>query len=188
MATSMTGNRGAAGLAQQGNAAGGNIIPKGYRQGQLQQFGPEQMQLFQRLFGSVSPDSYLARLAGGDESAFEQYEKPAWRALGEAQGQLGSRFSQLSPGAMSAQRGSGFKNAASQQSMDFAERLAAQRHALQSSALSQMHELSSSLLNQRPNEQFLVQKQLPFWKQLLLNINEQGANLAPVAAKFAAGV
>lgn len=188
MATSMTGNRGAAGLAQQGNAAGGDIIPKGFRKGQLQQFGPEQMQLFQRLFGSVSPDSYLSRLAGGDESAFEQYEQPAWKALGEAQGQLGSRYSQLAPGAMSAQRGSGFKNAASQQSMDFAERLASQRHSLQSNALSQMHELSNSLFNQRPYEQSLIKKDTPWWKQLLLNANEQGKELAPMAAKFAAGV
>lgn len=187
MATSMTGNRGAAGLAQQGNAAGGNIIPKGYRLGQIQQFSPEQMQLFQRMFSQVGPDSYLSKLAGGDESAFEQMEKPAWRAFGQAQGQLGSRFSQLAPGAMSAQRGSGFKNAAGQLGSDFASDLAARRHSLQMNALDQMTNMSNSLLGQRPTEQSLIQKQQPFWKQFLLDASDKGREMAMGAGKMAMG-
>lgn len=187
MSTSMTGNRGAAGLAQQGNAAGGNIIPKGYKLGQIQQFSPEQMQLFQRMFSNVGTDSYLSKLAGGDESAFEQAEEPAWRAFGQAQGQLGSRFSQLAPGAMSAQRGSGFKNSAGQLSKDFASDLASRRQALQMGALDQITNMSNSLLGQRPTEQSLIQKQQPLWQQLLLGINERGAEMAPLFAKMMAG-
>ena len=182
----MTGNRGAAGSAQQGNATG-DIIPKGYRKGQLQQFTPEQTELFQRLFSNLSPQSYTARLAGGDEAAFQEIEKPDWRLFSEAQGQLGSRFAELAPGAMSATRGSGFKNAAGQLGSDFASQLAARRHQLQSNAMNQMFELSNSLLNQRPTEQFLIQKQQPFWKQLLLNMNEKANEFAPIAAKAAMG-
>ena len=168
MSTSMTGNRGAAGMAQQGNATGGNIIPKGHKLGQIQQFTPEQMQLFQRMFSQVGPESYLSRLAGGEEGAFEQAEAPAWKMFGEAQGQLGSRFSQLAPGAMSAQRGSGFKNAAGQLGSDFASDLASRRHSLQMGALDQMSNISNSLLGQRPYEQSLIQKATPFWQQLTL--------------------
>ena len=184
MATSMTGNRGAAGLAQHGNAAGGNIIPKGHKLGQIQQFTPEQMQLFQQLFSNVGPESYLSRLAGGDEASFQHAEAPAWRAFGEAQGQLGSRFSQLAPGAMSAQRGSGFKNAAGQLGSDFASQLASQRHSLQSNALSQMTNISNSLLGQRPYERSLHEKQMPFWQQATLGTIGAAGDIGSAIAKF----
>ena len=32
------------------NGTTGDVIPKGYRKGQLQQFTPEQMELFQQMF------------------------------------------------------------------------------------------------------------------------------------------
>ncbi len=58
---------------------GGSKIPKGYEQGSMQQFTPEQMNLFKSLFGQVGPDSFTSRLAGGDQSMFEQMEAPAMR-------------------------------------------------------------------------------------------------------------
>ncbi len=158
---SMTGFRGPAGGNIENRPAGsfkGDIVPKGYRKGQLKQFTPEQMQLFRELFSHVGPESFLSRLAGGDESAFEESEAPAWRQFAEAQGQLGSRFSQLAPGAMSAQRGSGFQNQAGQLGSDFVMNLAARRQELQRQALMDLMGFSQSLLGQRPYERALFEK------------------------------
>jgi hypothetical protein len=158
---SMTGYRGPAGgnlaTRQAGNFKG-DIIPKGYKQGQLAQFTPEQMQLFQQLFSNVGPESFLSRLGMGEEGGFEQAEAPAWKQFAEAQGQLGSRFSQLAPGAMSAQRGSGFQNQAGQLGSDFAMNLASRRQELQRQALMDLMGLSQSLLGQRPYERGLFEK------------------------------
>lgn len=159
---SMSGYRGPAGGNISSNSAGGfkgDITPKGYRQGQMSQFTPEQMQLFQQMFSQVSPDSDLSRLASGDESYFEQMEAPAWKQFSQAQGQLGSRFSQLAPGAMSAQRGSGFQNSAGQLGSDFAMDLASKRRDLQRQAIQDLMGISHELLSQRPYDRFLVEKQ-----------------------------
>lgn len=152
-----TGNTGPAGISSTGNAAGGfkEKIPHGYKKGTLQQFTPEMMQLFSQLFGHVGPDSYLSKLAGGDEAMFQQMEQPAWRQFQEAQGQLGSRFSGFG---MGAQKGSGFRNAAGQQASDFAMQLAAQRQQLQRQALEDLMGYSNTLLSQKPYENYLVQK------------------------------
>jgi hypothetical protein len=45
----------------------------------MQQFTPEQMQLFQQLFGHLGPDSFLGQLASGSEEGFAEMEAPAWR-------------------------------------------------------------------------------------------------------------
>ena len=139
----------------------GNSIPKGYKAGQLQQFTPDQLNLFQQLFSHVSPGSQLSQLAGGSEEAFAPQEQLAQRGFQEFQGQLGSRFSAGGggPGAMSARRSSGFQNAGTQGAQDFALQLKAQRQDLQRQALLDLFGLSESLLGQRPYEQFLVQKQ-----------------------------
>ncbi len=161
MMSNLQGRRGASGGSSRGNETGnftGDVIPKGYKQGQLQQFTPEQLELFQQMLGYLGPDSDLGRLAGGDESMFEQMEAPAWRKFQEAQGQLGSRFSQLAPGAMSAQKGSGFQNSAGQLGSDFAMNLASNRQNLQRQALMDMFGMSNSLLNQRPYSRFMEQK------------------------------
>lgn len=148
----------------------GNKIPKGYNQGQIQQFTPEQGQLFQQLFSHVSPQGYLSKLAGGDQSAFEQMEAPAMRQFQQLQGQLGSRFSEFAPGAMSAGKGSGFRNVANQATSDFAQDLASRRMDLQRQALMDLMGISSTLLGQRPYEQFLTPKKKPFWQELLMGM------------------
>jgi|ERR1700755_16674 len=163
-----------------GSPAGGNKIPKGYNHGQLQQYTPEQMQLFQSLFSQVSPDSYLSKLAGGDQSTFQQMEAPAMRQFQELQGENASRFSGLG---MGARRGSGFQNFQNQATSDFAQDLASKRQGLQRQALMDMMGISESLLNQRPYEQFLTQKPKPFWQQLLLGASDRGADLAVMGAK-----
>lgn len=161
MNSSMGGYQGMRGAT---GASSGNKIPKGYQQAQLQQFTPEQMQLFQSLFSHVSPDSYTSRLAGGDESLFEQIEAPALRQFSGLQGQLASRFSGMG---MGGRKSSGFQNTANAAASEFAQNLQSQRQALQRQAILDLMGLSESLLNQRPQEKFLVQKPKSFWQELI---------------------
>ena len=149
-----------------GLGGGGDVIPKGYKAGQLQQFNPEQMQLFQRLFSQVEPNSFLSKLAGGSQEGFEQLEAPAMRQFQELTGNLASRFSGAGTGA---RRSSGFQNALGQATSDFAQQLQSQRMGLQRQALIDLMGISESLLGQRPQERFLTQKQKkPKWWQELL--------------------
>lgn len=136
----------------------------GYRPSQLQQFSPEQLNLFQSMFGHLGPDSFLSRLASGDQSQFEQLEAPALRQFQGLQGQLASRFSGLGSGA---RRSSGFQNTMNQATSDFAQQLQAQRLGLQRQAIGDLMGLSNQLLAQRPYENFLTQKQPSFLKSLL---------------------
>lgn len=144
----------------------GNKIPKGYKQGQLQQFTPEQMKLFSQMFGTVAPDSYLSKLAGGDESTFQQMEAPAMRQFSELLGGLSSRFSAGSgQGSLGNRKSSGFQNATTSAASNFAQDLAGRRQELQRQALMDMMGISQNLLGQRPYQQLLVQKQQKpsFW-------------------------
>jgi len=159
MLTNATGARGFGGVT------GGDKIPKGYRKGQLQQFTPEQMQLFQSLFGNLGPDSYLSKLANGDESQFEQLEAPALRQLGGLQGGLASRFSGMGTGA---RRSSGHQLAQGQLASDFSQQLQSQRMGLQRQAMQDLMGFSNDLLNQRPYDRFVTEKPQSFWKSLLL--------------------
>ncbi len=139
-----------------GGGISGNSIPKGYKSGQMQQFTPEQMQLFQQMFNQVSPDSYLSRLSGGDESLFNEMEAPALRQFNSLQGNIASRFSGMGTGA---RRSSGFQNTMNAASSDFAQDLASKRQGLQRQAIMDLMGLSENLLGQRPYQQFLSPKQ-----------------------------
>lgn len=158
---SFMGSKGPAGMNLQGNAAGapltgGNKIPSGYRHGQINQFTPEQQQLYQQTFGYLGPGSFLSQIAGGDQSAFAQQEAPAMRQFQELLGQNASRFSGMGLGA---RRGSGFQNATNAATSNFAQDLASKRQEMQRQAISDLMGFSNQLLNQRPYEQFLVEKQ-----------------------------
>lgn len=174
-----TGGMGSGGLS-------GNKIPKGYQQGQLQQFTPEQMQLFQQMFGSVGPESNTARLAAGDEGLFNEMEAPALRQFSGLQGQLASRFSQGGggPGSMSSRRSSGFQNASGQLASDFAQDLQSRRQELMRQATQDLHGMSSSLLGQRPYEQFLVDKPQNPWIDIARKF---GGEVPGLIAQYASG-
>jgi len=131
----------------------GDIMPEGYSMGQIQQYDPQQMELYGNSHKHLGSDSYLSKLAGGDQGIFDEIEAPAWRDLQEAQGGLASRFSGMGMGG----RGSAFQNAATQQSSDFAMKLQAQRHNLRSQAIKDLMGLSSDLLDKRPYERFRVE-------------------------------
>lgn len=154
MASSMTGY-----LGQMGTNTGKQFrdkVPSGYKAGRMQQYTPEQMELFQQMFSHVSPDSYLSRLAGGDESLFGELEAPALKQFSGLQGNIASRFSGMGTGG---RKSSGFQNTLNAASSDFAQQLQSQRQGLQRQAIMDLMGLSNNLLGQRPYEQFLVPKQ-----------------------------
>jgi len=169
--TSLTGPR-----SSTGNFSG-DIIPKGYRSGQMQKFTPEQMQLFQQMFGDVGSDSYLSRLAGGDQSLFQEMEAPALRQFGELQGGLASRFSGMGLGARNS---SGFQNTMNQATSSFAQDLAGKRQDLQRQAMMDLASLRSNLLSQSPYERFLTKKapkKKSFWESLLGVVSPAGGDI-----------
>lgn len=140
----------------------GNLTPFS-----MQQFTPEQMQLFQQNFSHLGPNSFLSKLAGGDQSMFEEMEAPAMRQFGELQGNLASRFSGMGGGA---RHSSGFQNTMNQAAGDFSQQLRSQRMNLQQQAIRDLMGMSSNLLQQRPYNQFVSEKPMPFWKRLMAGL------------------
>lgn len=175
-----TGRRGSRGMSR------GDSIPSGYEVGQLQNFTPEQMNLFKNSFQHVGPDSYLSRLASGDQSMFGEIEAPAFRQFNSQLGNISSRFSAGAggPGAMSSRRSSGFQNETTAAASNFAQDLQAQRQGLQRQAIQDLMGMSNQLLNQRPYERTLApkqQKESSGWGGLI------GAGLGGVGGFFAGG-
>ena len=164
------------------NGKTGNKVPKGVGVGQIQNFNPEQQKLFSQLFGDVGPESYLSKLAGGDQGVANQIEAPAMQQFSELQGGLASRFSGAG-GGFGARKSSGFQNEAGQQASNFALQLQGQRNNLQQQAIKDLHGMSHSLLNQRPYEQFTYDKpdKSSGWGGLI------GAGIGGVGGFFAGG-
>lgn len=149
-------SRGAAGADLRGSAAGfKEKRPHGYQKASLQLMDPNQIKLFEQMFSHVGPESYLSRLAGGDQGMFEEMEAPAHRMFQQEMGGLASRFSGAG---MGARRGSGFQNASTQATQDFSMNLASRRQELQRQAIMDLMGLSNQLLGQRPFEQFYQKK------------------------------
>lgn len=129
--------------------------PHGYQEFSMQQFTPEQMQLFSEMFGNLGPDSFLSKLAQGDQSTFDEMEAPAMRQFNEVQGNIASRFSGQG---MGSRNSSAFQNATSAASQDFAGQLQANRQNLRKQAIEDLMGFSNQLLNQRPMERGFVAK------------------------------
>jgi len=147
--------------------------PHGYQYGAMQQFTPEQMELFQSLFQHLSPDSYLSRLAGGDQDLFNEMEAPALRNFNNTIAGIGNRYSSMGLGA---QKSSGFQNEQSTAASNFQQDLASRRQALQQNAIKELMGLSGDLLGQRPVNRFLVQK------------DRGGTGTAEILGKFAGAI
>lgn len=113
----------------------------------FQQFTPEQLDLFNQLFGLTGPQSFLSQLVGGDEETFRQIEAPALRQFNEIAGGLASRFSGMGMGARGS---SGFQNASTAAASNLAERLQGNRQALQRQALMDLSTIAQMLLGQQP--------------------------------------
>lgn len=136
MATSMSGSKG---------YGAGQKAPSGYKQ--YQNYTPQQMDLHNQQFDQVSPESYTSRLAGGDQSLFDEMEAPAMRQFNELQSENASRFSGMG---MGARKGSGFQNFQNQATSNFAQDLQAKRQSLRQQAIKDLHGMSGDLLNQEP--------------------------------------
>lgn len=128
-------------------------IPEGYDVGSINQYDRNQTKLYEGMFGNVGKDSYLSKLAGGDEATYREMEAPAMKQFNQLQGGLASRFSNMG---MGARRSSGFQNTSTQASSDFASQLKSQRNDLRMKAIKDLQEMSSQLLDKRPREKFLV--------------------------------
>lgn len=134
----------------------GSKVPKGYKQFQIQQFDPKQMEQYQQLFGQVSPDSFLGKLAGGDQSAYEEMEAPAMRQFSALQGNMASRFSGMGTGG---RKSSGFQNTMNTAANEFAQDLQSKRMEHRRNAIKDLMGFSEMLMGQKPYETGLVQKQ-----------------------------
>ncbi len=162
--TSLTGSRGPTGGNVGSTATGkwaGDKIPSGYKRYQMANYTPEQMDVFNQSLESVGPESYLSRLAGGDQSTFEEMERPALRQYNALQGNLASRFSGMG---MGSRKSSGFQNASNQQATDFAQQLQSNRQGLQRQAIMDLHGMSQQLLGNRPYDRWLEEKQPSGWE------------------------
>jgi hypothetical protein len=122
---------------------GGAKRPHGFSEFGINNYTPEQNQIFRQSADTLGPNSYTARLAKGDESLFAEQEAPALRQFNELQGGMASRFSGMG---MGARKSSGFKNTSN-----------AAAH-LQRQAVLDMMGMSNQFLNQRPVEKGLVEK------------------------------
>lgn len=136
--------------------------PSGYSTFQMPQYTQEQQQLFSDQFQHVNPQSYLGRLAGGDQSAFEEQEAPAMRQFSSLLGNIGSRFSGMGLGG---RKSSGFQNTVNQAGSEFAQDLASKRMEQRMKALEELMSFSDRLLGQRPYDVGFAEKpQKPsFW-------------------------
>ena len=152
----------------------------------MQQFTPEQLDLFKSLFGQLGPGSYLSKLAGGAPEMFDQLEAPALKQFAGIQGNLASRFSGMGTGA---RHSSGFYNTMNTAAQDFASQLQSQRLDYQRNAMRDLFEMAGLLMGQRPYETSLIAKKQPFWKELILGAAPgaaQGASQGLVS-KWAVG-
>ena len=148
-------------------------IPSGYKKFSINNFTPEQTEMFQQLFSMLGPDSEIWKLASGDEGQFEEMEAPALRQFNELQGNLASRFSGMG---MGGRKSSGFQNASSAAASNSAQELQANRQSLQSNALKDLMVMSNALMGQRPYEQGIVEKPKSF-------LHEFGVAMAPAIGK-----
>jgi len=140
----------------------------GYNTQQLSTLSPEQQQLFSSVFGNMMPGlqsgiGHLGKLASGDQSAFEQLERPALSQFSSLMGGLSSRL-----GGAGLRRSGGTGLAGSTAAADLAERLQGQRLGLQQNAIQQLLGLSQSLLGRQSVENVTMQKQRPAWQEFLM--------------------
>lgn len=174
--SSMYGARGAPAMSTGGGGSGINA-PKGYKQ--FNQFTPEQMQLFQSLFSHTGPDSFLSKLAGGDQAGFDEVEAPALKQFAGLQGNIASRFSGMGTGG---RHSSGFQNTMNQASSDFAQGLQSQRQGLRRQAIQDLMGMSNSLLDKQPYGLMKKEHQPSGWESFLGNLSSglgQGLGMLP---------
>ena len=148
----------------------GNI--PGYQQGSMSTLSPQQQQLYSQMLqgsqGGIGAGlQHMSRLAGGDESYFQQLEAPAMRQFGALQGNMASRFSGMGTGA---RRSSGFGNASSSAAQQLTESLQAQRMGLQQGAIDSLLGIGRDLLGTQTQENYLMPNQMSGFQQFMLSL------------------
>ncbi len=143
------------GSYSKGYAQSREIVPEGYEDYKLNNYTPEQQQLHEQGFSQVAPNSYLSRLAAGDESEFAKMEKPALQQFNSIQGNIASRFSGMG---MGSRNSSGFQNSMNSAAQDFAGQLQSKRAEMRRQAIMDLMGLSNQILNQKPYEKGLAQE------------------------------
>lgn len=172
---SMTGSGGFGPMTGQGMK-----VPRGYDL--VNNYTPEQQNVFQSQFQHMGPNSYMSRLAGGDQGIFDEIEAPDLRQFAGIQGNIASRFSGAG---MGGRKSSGFQNTMTAAGSNFAQELAGRRHELQRNAIKDLMGMSNTLLGQQPYS--LQEKQKPWWQQLLMGIGENSGSLIDSGAKMYMG-
>lgn len=145
----------------------GAKTPKGYETYQLPTMEPGIHDMFMKLLGGAGQGALgglqnLQKLAGGDQSYFQQLEAPAFRQFEGAMGQLGSRFAGMG---MGAGKSSGMKFAAGGMASDLSQQLQSQRMGLQQNAISQLMGMSQNLLGM-PTMEYGLAKKPNMWEQI----------------------
>jgi hypothetical protein len=128
-------------------------VPVDYSKFKLNNYTPDQMQLHQQQYSQVDPNSYLSKLANGDQNAYEEMERPALQQFNSIQGNIASRFSGMG---MGSRNSSGFQNSMNSASQDFAGQLQSKRADMRRQAIMDLMGLSNQILNQKPYEKGLV--------------------------------
>jgi len=134
----------------------GNKFPSGYKQYQLSNYTPEQMGLHQSQYQHVDDNSFLSKLAMGDEETYNQLEAPAFRDFNKEIGNISSRFSGFGTGG---RHSSGFQNTMGAAASNFAQDLQANRIKTRMKALEELMSFSDRILGQKPYETGLVKKE-----------------------------
>lgn len=139
--------------------------PAGYNLSQLSNQTPQQQKYYNGLLNGAQKNlgglqqglGHTAGIAGGDESSFEEMERPAYSAFQKQLGNLSNRFAgQNSIGS------SGFQNAFSGATSEFQQGLHGQRSALRRQAIQDLLGHSQSLLGQNTFENVLGKKEESF--------------------------
>lgn len=160
-------------------------VPKGYSKGAINNYTPEQEQIFQQSAQQLGPGSYLSRLAGGDQSLYEEMEAPAHRQFNELQGGIASRFSGQGTGG---RKNSGFQNTQNQAASNFAQDLQSKRMELRNTAIKDLMGMSDQFLNQRAQEKTLTEKPKSFLHEAGVSfVGGVGKGAGEAAGKWAAG-
>jgi hypothetical protein len=157
-------SQGAPATSSQNNNYYKSKVPKGYSEAKTQKFTPEAIEMLQGLYGHLGPDSWINKMASGDQSAFDEMEAPAMKQFGDLMGGMASKFSGMG---MGARKSSGFSNSGTAAASDFAQNLASKRQEMRSNALKDLMGMSHNLMNEQPYETSLVEKQkkeTPWWQ------------------------
>lgn len=176
----MTFNPGAAGFNQTATQNAGfnqqSPLPKikGYNVAQLPNLTPQLMNLLQQLAsgfgqGAGGATDWLSRLASGDQSIFEEIEAPAYASFDKLLGNIANRFSNVG-----ARDSSAFQGATAGAAGDLARNLASQRAGYRSDAVNSLLSNSQNLLQQRPYENIVAEKQQknPWYNSLLQGLGQ----------------